>query len=250
MYKTLPIFLCVSFVLGACAVTVPEPTATPKPTSTPVPSPTAEWERAGWQIVWQDEFEGTELNLKNWTFDIGGNGWGNQELEAYTNRPENVRLEDGMLVIEAREEPEMIAGRDYSSARIKTQGLHAWQYGRIEARIKLPYGQGIWPAFWMLGDNLYQKGWPTAGEIDILEFIGRNRNTFMQQSMLPAIRAATGWDRASPFLPIRSGMTSTCMPSSGRKMRSAGISMTSSFSSSRPRMSLKNGYSIIHSSSS
>ncbi len=59
------------------------------------------------------------------------------------------------------------AGRDYSSARIKTQGLHAWQYGRIEARIKLPYGQGIWPAFWMLGDNLYQKGWPAAGEIDI-----------------------------------------------------------------------------------
>ena len=173
MYKILPLFLCISFVLGACAVAVPEPTATPAPTSTPVPSPTAEWERTGWQIVWQDEFEGTELNLKNWTFDIGGNGWGNQELEAYTDRPENVRVEDGMLVIEAREEPEMVAGRDYSSARLKTQGLHAWQYGRIEARIKLPYGQGIWPAFWMLGDNLYQKGWPTAGEIDIMEFIGR-----------------------------------------------------------------------------
>src|SRR5690349_1004468 len=173
MYKKLHIFLCFSFVLGACAVTIPEPTATPNPTSTPVPSPTAEWERTGWKIIWQDEFDGTVLDLKNWTFDIGGNGWGNQELEAYTDRPENVRVEDGTLVIEAREEPEMMAGRDYSSARIKTQGLHAWQYGRIEARIKLPYGKGIWPAFWMLGHNLYQKGWPTAGEIDIMEFIGR-----------------------------------------------------------------------------
>jgi len=173
MYKKLHIFLCFSFVLGACAVTIPEPTATPNPTSTPVPSPTAEWERTGWKIIWQDEFDGTVLDLKNWTFDIGGNGWGNQELEAYTDRPENVRVEDGTLVIEAREEPEMMAGRDYSSARIKTRGLHAWQYGRIEARIKLPYGKGIWPAFWMLGDNLYQKGWPTAGEIDIMEFIGR-----------------------------------------------------------------------------
>ena len=173
MYKTLILFLCTAFLLGACAVAAPPPTITPAPTPTPLPSPTPEWERPGWKIVWQDEFEGTELDLTNWTFDIGGNGWGNQELEAYTDRPENVRVEDGMLVIEAREEREMIGGRDYSSARIKTQGLHAWQYGRIEARIKLPYGQGIWPAFWMLGDNLYQKGWPTAGEIDIMEFIGR-----------------------------------------------------------------------------
>jgi beta-glucanase (GH16 family) len=124
-------------------------------------------------MVWHDEFEGPELDLSNWTFDIGGNGWGNQEWQAYTNRPENVRIEEGMLVIEAREEPEFVRGREYSSARIKTQGLHAWQYGRIEARIKLPYGQGIWPAFWMLGEDLYKIGWPAAGEIDILEFIGR-----------------------------------------------------------------------------
>ncbi|HEX2991078.1 MAG TPA: glycoside hydrolase family 16 protein [Anaerolineales bacterium] len=156
-------------------MTTPEPTSTPAPTpsSTPEPSPTPVWERTGWEIVWHDEFDGTELSRENWTFDIGGNGWGNQEWQAYTDRPENVRLENGMLVIEAREEPEFVRGRSYSSARIKTQGLHAWQYGRIEARIKLPYGQGIWPAFWMLGEDLNKKGWPAAGEIDIMEFIGR-----------------------------------------------------------------------------
>ncbi|HSL28936.1 MAG TPA: glycoside hydrolase family 16 protein [Anaerolineales bacterium] len=165
--------LCIPFLLGACAVATPEPTSTPVPSATPSPSPTAEWERSGWEIVWHDEFEGSELDTTNWTFDIGGNGWGNQELQAYTDRPENVRVENGMLVIEARHEEELIRGREYSSARLKTQGLHAWQYGRIEARLKLPYGQGIWPAFWMLGDNLYQKGWPASGEIDIMEFIGR-----------------------------------------------------------------------------
>src|SRR5687767_11271468 len=116
MYKKLCFFFCISLLLGACAVTTPEPTQTPTPTSTPSPSPTAEWERAGWEIVWQDEFEGTELNLENWTFDIGGNGWGNQELQAYTDRPENVRVEDRMLVIEARKEEELVGGKEYSSA--------------------------------------------------------------------------------------------------------------------------------------
>ena len=165
------LILLLIFVLGGCAMMTPEPTPTPSPT--PMPSPPPEWERPGWEIVWHDEFDGTELDRENWTFDIGGNGWGNQEWQAYTDRPENVRLEEGMLVIEAREEPEFVRGRSYSSARIKTQGLNAWQYGRIEARIKLPYGQGIWPAFWMLGEDLNKKGWPAAGEIDIMEFIGR-----------------------------------------------------------------------------
>lgn len=174
MFKKLHILLSITFILVACAVTTPEPTPTSVPTS--VPSPKAVGERTGWSIVWHDEFDGPELDLKNWTFDIGGNGWGNREWEAYTDRPENVRIENGMLVIEAREEPELIAGRNYSSARIKTQGLHAWQYGRIEARMKLPYGQGIWPAFWMLGENINDVGWPAAGEIDILEHAGKEPN--------------------------------------------------------------------------
>ncbi len=169
MNKTLPVILCLSFLLAACAAPIPEPISTPIPT--PVPFPTAKWERQGWVMAWQDEFDDTELDLKNWTFDIGGGGWGNQEWEAYTDRSENVRVEDGMLVIEARREEELIGGREYSSTRIKTQGLHAWQYGRVEARIQLPYGQGIWPAFWMLGEDI-ENNWPACGEIDIMEFIG------------------------------------------------------------------------------
>ena len=173
MYSKHYLLLFVCLVLGACAVTTPAPTSTPQPTPSPAPSPTPEWERAGWELVWQDEFEGTELNRENWTFDIGGNGWGNQEWEFYSDRPENVRVEEDMLVIEARKEEASFSGRPYSSARLKTEGLHTWKYGRIEARLKLPYGQGIWPAFWMLGENLAQKGWPGAGEIDIMEFIGK-----------------------------------------------------------------------------
>jgi beta-glucanase (GH16 family) len=174
--KITPFFLLplsLPLTLAACALAAPAPTPTP----TLAPSPTPEWERPGWTLVWQDEFEGDTLNLDNWTFDIGGNGWGNQEAEAYTNRPENVRVEDGMLVIEAREEPDMIAGKDYSSARLKTQGLQEFQYGRIEARLKLPYGQGLWPAFWMLGNDIYKKAWPVSGEIDILEFVGKEPGT-------------------------------------------------------------------------
>ena len=141
MYKKLHILLLVSFILGACTALAPEPTSTPVPTPMPSPTP-APWDLDGWNIVWHDEFDGPELNRENWNFDIGGSGWGNAEWEAYTDAPENVRIEDGMLVIEAREDPTLPAGRPYSSARIKTQYLNAWQYGRIEARMKLAFGTG------------------------------------------------------------------------------------------------------------
>jgi len=170
MNKKSHILILTGFILGACAVSTPEPTATPVPTPVPPPTP-APWDIEGWELVWHDEFDGPDLNRENWNFDIGGNGWGNAEWEAYTDKPENIRIEDRMLVIEAREDPTLPSGRPYSSARIKTQGLHSWQYGRIEARMKLPHGQGIWSAFWMLGDN--NRGWPASGEIDILEHIGR-----------------------------------------------------------------------------
>jgi beta-glucanase (GH16 family) len=122
-------------------------------------------------LVWSDEFAGPNINLNNWTYDIGGGGWGNNEYEYYTDRPENSRIENGMLVIEAR--AERMRGRNYTSARLKTQGLQTFTYGRIEARIQVPYGQGIWPAFWMLGSDITTVGWPNSGEIDIMEHIGR-----------------------------------------------------------------------------
>lgn len=129
----------------------------------------------GWSLAWQDEFDGDEINRDNWTFDIGATGWGNNEWQHYTDRPENARIEDGMLVIEAREES--YRGSDYTSARLKSQGLQRWQYGRIEARVQLPGGQGIWPAVWMLGDDFSEAGWPRSGEIDIMEFLGHDVTT-------------------------------------------------------------------------
>ncbi|MCC2974681.1 family 16 glycosylhydrolase [Massilia sp. IC2-476] len=125
----------------------------------------------GWTLAWSDEFEGTELDRKKWVAETGGNGWGNQELQFYTGRPENVRVSGGMLVIEARRE--RYGERDYTSARLKTAGLMEQMHGRFEARIKVPKGQGIWPAFWMLGADIGQVGWPRSGEIDIMEIIGK-----------------------------------------------------------------------------
>ncbi len=189
MYKKIHIFLCAIFLLGACAAPTLVPTATLVPTQLPSPTPAA-WDRDGWNIVWHDEFDGPELDRANWNFDLGGSGWGNSEWEAYTDKPENIRIDNGMLVIEAREDPTLPGGRPYSSARIKTQGLHSWTYGRIEARMKLPYGQGIWPAFWMLGDN--NIGWPASGEIDILEHIGRDPNTIYATVHAPGYSGGKG----------------------------------------------------------
>jgi beta-glucanase (GH16 family) len=130
-------------------------------------------------LVWSDEFNGpngSPPDRTKWTYDVGGRGWGNNELETYTNRTQNARLQDGTLLVQALKEtfagPDGIA-RHYTSARVKTQGLFRQTYGRFEARIKIPYGQGLWPAFWMLGDNIGQLGWPDCGEIDIMENIGR-----------------------------------------------------------------------------
>ena len=133
----------------------------------------------GWKLVWADEFDqpnGSPPNATNWVYDLGGDGWGNNELQTYTDRRVNSRIENGHLVIEALQEK--FKGkdgktRDYTSARLKTLGKQSWAYGRIEARMKLPRGQGIWPAFWMMGDNIRTLGWPTAGEIDIMENIGK-----------------------------------------------------------------------------
>jgi beta-glucanase (GH16 family) len=122
---------------------------------------------------WADEFDGPANSLPDpakWTYDLGGGGWGNQELETYTNLAQNVHL-DGMghLIVHVER-----AGSGFTSARLKTQGLFSAQYGRIEARIRLPFGQGIWPAFWMLGSNISSVGWPQCGEIDIMEHVGRD----------------------------------------------------------------------------
>lgn len=120
-------------------------------------------------LVWSDEFEGENLDLTKWTFDLGAGGWGNAEAQYYTDNVSNVDIDTGYLRITAREE--MVGGAEYTSARIKTQGLFDIKYGKVEARIQLPVGKGLWPAFWMLGSNITEIGWPKCGEIDIMEHV-------------------------------------------------------------------------------
>lgn len=130
-----------------------------------------------WQVVWSDEFVGRANSApdpRKWTYDIGGGGWGNNELETYTNSTGNAFLDGaGNLIIRAVRSP----SGEYTSARLKTQDRFTIAYGKIEARIKIPYGQGIWPAFWMMGQDLPIVGWPASGEIDIMENIGREPST-------------------------------------------------------------------------
>jgi beta-glucanase (GH16 family) len=123
------------------------------------------------KLVWQDEFNYTGLpDSTKWNYDTGGGGWGNNELEYYTaKRPENARVENGMLIIEARKEN--WNNREYTSARLVTKGKGDWKYGRIDVRARLPKGVGTWPAIWMLGSVPHLK-WPDDGEIDIMEHVG------------------------------------------------------------------------------
>jgi beta-glucanase (GH16 family) len=134
---------------------------------------------ADWKLVWSDEFNGPEkspVDSRKWTAAVGGNGWGNQELEYYTDRLDNAYQSGGSLVIKAIKEKYTGADsvtRDYTSARLTTRKKFSAKYGRFEARIKVPYGQGLWPAFWMLGETIDAVRWPMSGEIDIMENIGR-----------------------------------------------------------------------------
>ena len=133
---------------------------------------------SSWSLTWFDEFsvpDGSAPDPAKWAYDLGGNGWGNFELATYTSRSENLQIRDGNLVISARREKFTGADgitRDFTSARLKTQDRFAQAFGRFEARIKIPRGQGIWPAFWLLGADIKQEGWPKCGEIDIMENIG------------------------------------------------------------------------------
>jgi beta-glucanase (GH16 family) len=184
-------FILMSYLLGltACA-SASSLKATPGPTTTAIIP------LAGWNLVWHDEFDGGMIEKSNWTYDLGAGGWGNGEAESYTARPENARLENGNLVIEARQEK--YEGSYYTSARLKTQGLQEFQYGRIEARLKVPSGFGLWPAFWMLGSDFNGSNWPDCGEIDIMEYIGKEPDLIMGTAHGPGYSGALGiskWNR-------------------------------------------------------
>jgi beta-glucanase (GH16 family) len=144
---------------------------------------TSEIKKKNWQLVWADEFNTIAPDslpaVTNWKFDIGkgpnNDGWGNAEWQTYTNKTANIKTDvidgEGFLKIIARQD-----GSNFTSARIKTEGLFEQKYGRFEARMKMPYGPGIWPAFWMLGSNISTTPWPACGEIDIMEYKGQEPN--------------------------------------------------------------------------
>jgi beta-glucanase (GH16 family) len=132
--------------------------------STPISQP-------GYTLVWSDEFDADNVNTNDWTFETGANGWGNQELQNYTNGG-NVYQSLGKLVIEAKQE----SANSYTSTRMITKGKQKFKYGRVDIRAKLPRGQGLWPALWMLGENISSVGWPKCGEIDIMELVGHEPN--------------------------------------------------------------------------
>ncbi|AOS44357.1 Beta-glucanase precursor [Lacunisphaera limnophila] len=149
-------------------------------------------------LLWHDEFDqpvGTGPDPRKWVHDLGDNGWGNKELQTYTNARENSEVVDDpaasggrALVLRAVRTP---AG-GYTSARLKTHGTYAATHGRIEARLKLPQGQGIWPAFWMLGENINEVPWPACGEIDIMELVGHLPGTLYGTLHGPGYSGAHG----------------------------------------------------------
>jgi beta-glucanase (GH16 family) len=140
---------------------------------------------SGWTLSWSDEFEGDDgsaVDASKWNHDTGGSGWGNQELEYYTADSANAQQIGGNLVITAKTEGASEhscwnGACQYTSARLLTSGKYSAAYGRVEARVKMPAGKGLWPAFWMLGDNIGSVGWPTCGEIDIMETVGSDITT-------------------------------------------------------------------------
>ena len=154
-------------LLGWCSLLVSSCASTPTDTSK-------------WNLVWQDEFDGAQgalPNAANWKFDVGTN-WGNAQLEYDSDRATNASLDgSGNLVITARKET--YQGSPYTSARITTEGKRTVQYGKVEARMKLPSGRGLWPAFWLLGANKPTVGWPASGEIDIMEIRGTDPSTVL-----------------------------------------------------------------------
>ena len=164
MMRLLFLFSCCAVICCSHSSSTVDQSAPPfTPPPPPPPGP--------YQMVWSDEFDYTGLpDSTKWNYDVGGNGWGNHELEYYTSkRTENARVENGNLIIEARKESWQ--GMNYTSARLLTKGKMSWQYGKIETRAKLPRGRGTWPAIWMLGDTNPLK-WPDDGEVDIMEHVG------------------------------------------------------------------------------
>ena len=149
-----------------------------------------------YKLVWSDEFDGSALDETVWSYNTGGSGWGNNEKQYYTSRPENIRVKNGMLEIEARKE--QYENNEYTSARIMSKNKKTFTYGKMEARIKFPGGKGTWPAFWMMGNT---GNWPNCGEIDIIEHIGSQdtRASFALHTVMKNGTKGNNWAKTHFF---------------------------------------------------
>jgi beta-glucanase (GH16 family) len=140
-----------------------------------------------WQLIWSDEFDGPQIDSSKWNFQVLKAGQFNEEWQRYTNNPKNAFIENKQLVIKAIHESKQHGLDQYTSARLNTAGKFSFTYGKISARIKLPEGEGIWPAFWMLGANIDENGgdtpWPLCGEIDILELYGSKNDSTVEANI-------------------------------------------------------------------
>lgn len=137
-----------------------------------------EWDITGWELIWQDEFDGSIIDLSKWEHEVNGWGGGNNELQYYTDRDTNSFIENGHLVIQALRETYIgpDGTREYTSARLRTLNKGDWKYGRFDIKAQLPFGKGLWPAIWMLPTDWVYGGWPASGEIDIMELLGQEPN--------------------------------------------------------------------------
>lgn len=158
--------LATSLALGACTETKTKDIPAPVPVIPAVNEAAKDYDQYT-ELKWSDEFDGAALDQSKWTSELGGGGWGNNELQSYTNSPDNAFLRDGKLTIQA-----IKTGNNYTSARLITKGKQNFQFGRIDIRAKIPKGKGVWPAIWMLGADIDQNNWPKCGEIDIMELRG------------------------------------------------------------------------------
>ena len=168
----LGVSLVLALSLGSCTDKSEPNVPSPKPPTPPVQvsnEEAKEYEEYT-NLVWKDEFDGGSIDQSKWGYDLGGGGWGNRELQAYTNASSNSYLTGGNLVIQAVRQQS--GSNEYTSARLLTKDKQSFQFGRIDVRAKIPKGKGIWPAIWMLGADIDQNNWPKCGEIDIMELRG------------------------------------------------------------------------------
>ncbi|TXK28404.1 glycoside hydrolase family 16 protein [Pontibacter qinzhouensis] len=174
-------YLCIGCTSGLPTDSAGTAATTPA-TAQPATAPTPE---AFSKLVWSDEFDSPNLDTSKWEMEVGDK-WHNNELQAYTNRATNAFTKDGFLVIEAKQE--RLREANYTSARLRTKGKGDWQFGKVEVRAKLPSGQGIWPAIWMMPTDDVYGGWPKSGELDIMELRGKTPN-----QVLGTIHYGTTW---------------------------------------------------------